>query len=290
MSEASTVVTSENAAEFYANKLGLADVSEPTEAAIAEPEPELTSEPKEAETAEQPKEKQPNPKLEKRFSELTKQREQARQEAERERTARQELESRIREMEARLNPQPQVVDEDDEPRPDQFRDAYEYAKALAEFSAEKALKERDRQEATKREQETKQKVLETWKKRVEETKAELTDFDDMVGSADVVISDQVRDAILESDVGPKIVYHLAENPEVAEKLKTMSVSAALREIGKLEARFERKETQETPRANKSSAPAPISPLRGTGTVSDLVEPDKMSYAQWKAARKSGKIR
>jgi len=290
MSEASTVVTSENAAEFYANKLGLADVSEPTEAAIAEPEPELTSEPKEAETAEQPKEKQPNPKLEKRFSELTKQREQARQEAERERTARQELESRIREMEARLNPQPQVVDEDDEPRPDQFRDAYEYAKALAEFSAEKALKERDRQEATKREQETKQKVLETWKKRVEETKAELTDFDDMVGSADVVISDQVRDAILESDVGPKIVYHLAENPEVAEKLKTMSVSAALREIGKLEARFERKETQETQRANKSSAPAPISPLRGTGTVSDLVEPDKMSYAQWKAARKSGKIR
>lgn len=288
MSEAQSVVTSENSAEFYANKLGLADVPEPTEAAEAEPAPEQTSEPDAEPSAEQQQEK-PKAKLEKRFSEITKQREMARQEAERERQARIELENRLREMEARLNPQP-VVNEDEEPQPGQFRDAYEYAKALAEYSAEKALKERDRQEAERRDQETRMRVMETWQKRLNEAKAEMPDFDDMVGSADVVISDQVRDAIFESEVGPRIVYHLAENPEVAEKLKTMTTGAALREIGKLEARFERKAEESRPVATKSKAPAPISPLRGTGTVSDLADPDKMSYAQWKAARKSGKIR
>lgn len=289
MFEAQNVVTSENSAEFYANKLGLADDSEPTEAAVAEPAQDQTSEPV-AESAEQ-QVKQPNPKLEKRFSELTKQREMARQEAERERQARMELEERVREMETRLNPQPQVVDEDEEPKPEQFRDAYEYAKALAEFSAEKALKERDKQEAERREQETRQQVIKAWEKRQAEIRAEVPDYDDMIGSSDVVISDQVRDAILESEVGPRILYHLAENPDAAEKLKTMTTGAALREIGKLEARFERKETpEERPIATKSKAPAPISPLKGTGTVSDLVDPDRMSYAQWKAARKSGKIR
>ena len=290
MSEAQSVVTSDNAAEFYANKLGLADEPVATEAATAEPEPDQTSEP-EAESAEQPPVKQANPKLERRFSEITKQREMARQEAERERQARMELEEKVREMEMKLNPQPQVVDEEEEPRPDQFRDAYEYAKALAEFSAEKALRERDKQEAERRSQEEQNKVVEAWQKRINEIKTELPDFDDMIGSADVVISDQVRDAILESDVGPRIAYHLAENPDVAEKIKTMSISAALREIGKLEARFERKAAPEDrPVATKSKAPAPISPLKGTGTVSDLMDPDKLSYAQWKAGRKSGKIR
>jgi len=289
MSEAQSVVTSENSAEFYANKLGLADAPEPTEAAEAEPAHEQTSEPEAEPSAEQQQEK-PKAKLEKRFSEITKQREMARQEAERERQARMELENRIREMEARLNPPP-TVDDDEEPQPSQFRDAYEYAKALAEFTAEKALKERDRQEAERKDQEARMKVMETWQQRLKEAKADMPDFDDMVGSADVVISDQVRDAIFESEVGPRIVYHLAENPEVAEKLKNMTTGAALREIGKLEARFERKaEESRQPAATKSKAPAPISPLRGTGTVSDLADPDKMSYAQWKAARKSGKIR
>jgi len=185
MSEAQSVVTSENSAEFYANKLGLADAPEPTEAAEAEPAHEQTSEPEAEPSAEQQQEK-PKAKLEKRFSEITKQREMARQEAERERQARMELENRIREMEARLNPPP-TVDDDEEPQPSQFRDAYEYAKALAEFTAEKALKERDRQEAERKDQEARMKVMETWQQRLKEAKADMPDFDDMVGSADVVI-------------------------------------------------------------------------------------------------------
>ena len=295
--EAGQVLTSENAAEFYANRLGLAESPADTEAVeedSAEPEvQEEQSEPKEAEKeANQEGERKQNPKLEKRFSEITKQREEARQEAQRERQARLDLEQRLAALEQNRQPQ-QAVEIDQEPQPSQFSDAFEYAKALAEYSTEKALAERDRQIAQAREQEAQQKIIQSWAQKVQAAKAEMPDFDDMVASSDVVVNNAVRDAILESDVGPKILYHLAENNDLARKIAGLSPNAALREIGKLEARFEAKPEQTAP-VVRSKAPAPIQPIRGGQGKADIpISPNGEfhgSYQAWKAARKSGKIR
>jgi hypothetical protein len=295
--EAGQVLTSENAAEFYANRLGLAESnSEPV--AVEEAEPvaeEEQSEPKEAEKeANQEGERKQNPKLEKRFSEITKQREEARLEAQRERQARLDLEQRLAALEQQKQPQ-QAVNVDEEPQPSQFSDAFEYAKALAEYSTEKALAERDRQQAMAREQEAQQKIIQSWAQKVQAAKAEMPDFDDMVASSDVVVNNAVRDAILESDVGPKILYHLAENTDLAKKIASLNPNAALREIGKLEARFEAKpETAQTAPVVRSKAPAPIQPIRGGQGKPDVpLSTDGQwhgSYQAWKAARKSGKIR
>lgn len=296
--EAGQVLTSENAAEFYANRLGLAESPAETEAVEETPEPvdeETQSEPKEAEKeANQEGERKQNPKLEKRFSEITKQREEARKEAQNERQARLELEQRLAAMEQQRQPQ-QAFNVDSEPQPSQFNDAFEYAKALAEFSTEKALAERDRQVAQQREQEAQQRIIQSWAQKVQEAKAELPDFDDLVASSDVVVNNAVRDAILESDVGPKILYHLAENNDLAKKIASLSPNAALREIGKLEARFEvNPETKQTAPVVRSKAPAPIQPIRGGQGKADVpISADGEfhgSYQAWKAARKSGKIR
>jgi len=296
--EAGQVLTSENAAEFYANRLGLAESPADTEAVEETPEPvdeETQSEPKEAEKeANQEGERKQNPKLEKRFSEITKQREEARKEAQNERQARVELEQRLAALEQQRQPQQQSY-VDQEPQPSQFNDAFEYAKALAEFSTEKALAERDRQVAQQREQEAQQKIIQSWAQKVQEAKAELPDFDDLVASSDVVVNNAVRDAILESDVGPKILYHLAENNDLAKKIASLSPNAALREIGKLEAKFEAKpETTQTAPVVRSKAPAPIQPIRGGQGKADVpISADGEfhgSYQAWKAARKSGKIR
>ena len=295
--EAGQVLTSENAAEFYANRLGLAESPVDTEAG-EESEPvaeERQSEPKEAEKeANQEGERKQNPKLEKRFSEITKQREEARQEAQRERQARLDAEQRLVAMQQQQRPQ-QVVQYDAEPQPSQFSDAFEYAKALAEFSTERALAERDRQVAQAREQEAQQKIIQSWAQKVQEAKAEMPDFDELVAASDVVVNNAVRDAILESDVGPKILYHLAENNDLAKKIAGLSPNAALREIGKLEARFEAKpETKQTAPVVKSKAPAPIQPIRGGAGQPDVpLSTDGNwhgTYQAWKAARKSGKIR
>ena len=295
--EASQVLTSENAAEFYANRLGLAESPAETEAVEETPEPvaeDEQSEPKEAEKeANQEGERKQNPKLEKRFSEITKQREEARQEAQRERQARVDLEQRLAALEQQRQPQASYVDQ--EPQPSQFADAFEYAKALAEFSTEKALAERDRQVAQAREQEAQQKIIQSWAQKVQDAKAELPDFDDLVASSDVVVNNAVRDAILESDVGPRILYHLAENNDLAKKIASLNPNAALREIGRLEAKFEVKpETKQTAPVVRSKAPAPIQPIRGGQGQPDVPMSANGewhgSYQAWKLARKAGKIR
>ena len=289
--EAGQVLTSENSAEFYANRLGLADQpeveavqAEPTEVVEERSEPEI-----EKEQEEKPK---ANPKLERRFSEITKQREEARKEAQQERTAREALEARLAALERQPAPQAPKVDE--EPQPSQFNDAFEYAKALAEYTADKRIGEMRKQDAEAKEAQERQKVIDQWANKVQQAKASLPDFDDIVASSDVVVNDDIRDAILESDVGPQILYHLAENDDVAKKIAGLSPKQALREIGKLEARFEVKETKpETAPITRSKAPAPIQPLRGSSPADVPLSSNGEwhgTFQAWKEARKAGKIR
>jgi len=292
--EAGQVLTSENAAEFYANRLGLADRADDVAVEkTPEPSPEVVeNEPELQEEAKPIEEKKANPKLERRFSELTKQREQAKQEAEAERQARQALEARLRTLEQQAAPQKPSVDE--EPQPGQFQDAFEYAKALAEFSTEKALRERDQQEANRKANEERQKVIQSWTEKLDKVKAELPDYDDMVSTANVVVSDEIRDSILESDVGPRILYHLAEDLEYAQKLAAMPTRKALVELGKLEKLYERNEPVKEPVVKTSKAPAPVRGLKPSGGVADI--PINSSgefhgtYQSWKEARRAGKIR
>ena len=168
--EAGQVLTSENSAEFYANRLGLADQpeveavqAEPTEVVEERSEPEI-----EIEQEEKPK---ANPKLERRFSEITKQREEARKEAQQERQAREALEARLAVLERQPAPQAPKVDE--EPQPSQFNDAFEYAKALAEYTADKRIAEMKQEEAKAKEAAERQKVIDQWTQKVQKAKADL---------------------------------------------------------------------------------------------------------------------
>ena len=295
---ASNVVTSDNLAEFHAEKLGLASDEAPVAAETVEETPEsepaveaqTESEPEaedEAQVADKPKQ---NPKLEKRFSELTKRAKQA--EADK-----QALEARLQELEARQAPAPKQADPvSEKPQASQFNDAFEYAEALAEWSAEKALEQRDIQEQQRKVEEQRNEVIKSWTQKLEAAKANLPDFDDMVASSSVQVRDEVRDAILESDVGPEILYHLASNDEYAAKFAEMPASKALKELGKLEVQFERKEApvEKSEPVARSKAPAPIKPLTaGKGTSDVLIDGNGAfhgTYAQWKAARQAKRIR
>jgi len=296
---ASNVVTSDNLADFHAEKLGLASEEAPVAAETVEETPDsepaveaqAESEPtaeEEAQAADKPKQ---NPKLEKRFSELTKRAKQA--EAEK-----QALEARLQELEGRQAPAPVQVDPvSEKPQASQFNDAFEYAEALAEWSAEKALEQRDIQEQQRKIEEQRNEVIKSWTQKLEAAKADLPDFDDMVASSQVQVRDEVRDAILESDVGPQILYHLASDDDYAQKLASMPTNKALKELGKLEVQFERKEAQSEVKSEpvaRSKAPAPIKPLTaGKGASDVLIDGNGAfhgTYAQWKAARQAKRIR
>ena len=99
--------------------------------------------------------------------------------------------------------------------------------------------------------------------------------------------------VLESDVGPRILYELASDDDLADKLTKASTASALKMIGKLEAKFEAKAEEPAkskPVAVKSNAPAPINPLRGTGSQSVYTDGEQIDYQAWKAGRKNGKIK
>ena len=293
--QASSIVTSENLAEYNADKLGLASESSPTaadtvdEKSSSEPAADKgQSEPGLAEDeATGTEEKKQNPKLEKRFSELTKQRKEAEAKVK-------ELEDRLAARESFKEPTKEP-EPNQKPTPDNFKDAFEYAEALADWSANQALERRE-QEVKQKEAETqKQKVIATWQQKLEATKAELPDYEVMVSSSAMSVNDTVRDAIIESDVGPRILYELASNDELAEKLSTMTTASALKIIGKLEAQFEKTEepvkAERKSVAAKSNAPEPIRPLRSTGGVADVaLNGEQLSFQQWKAGRLAGKIR
>ena len=291
--QASSIVTSENLADFNADKLGLASEESPTAATVEETpvEPaakEGQSEPKLAEDeATGTEEKKQNPKLEKRFSELTK--------------ARKEAEAKIKELEDRLAAKDsfkeleKAPEKNQKPTPDNFKDAFEYAEALADWSAEQALAKREQEIKQKEVEAKRETVIKTWQQKLETTIAELPDYEDMVASSTVTVNDTVRDAILESDVGPRILYELASDDELAEKLTGLTTAGALKLIGKLEAQFEKTEepakAEKKTVAAKSKAPEPIRPLKSTSGVADVgMDGNDMSYQQWKAARQAGKIR
>ena len=297
---ANQVLTSENAADFYFKELDLlASTPEPADTApvvetelLEDAEPvEITLEDKPATVTE---EKKANPKLEKRFSEITKQREAARQDAQLARDARDAMEIRLKAYEFQgagiKAPAPEV---NSKPRPDQFSDAFVYAEKLAEWSVDNALK-------NSKAADERQKVLTTWQQKLESTKAELPDYDELVNSSDVIVGDHIRDAIIESDVGARILYHLAENPEIAAKLSGMSMSSSLRELGRLEAKFEKASPAQAKTSRidsvigRDKAPEPISVLKSTSSnIGANISPNgefNGTYQEWKAARKAGKVR
>jgi hypothetical protein len=291
--QAGSIVTSENLADFNANKLGLASEESPTAATVEETPVEPAaekgqSEPKLAEDeATGTEEKKQNPKLEKRFSELTRQRKEA--------------EAKVKELEDRLAARESIrepisaPENNQKPKPDDFKDAFEYAESLAQWSAEQALAKREQEIKQKEVEAKRETVIKTWQQKLETTIAELPDYEEMVASSTVSVNDTIRDAILESDVGPRILYELASDDEMAEKLSTMTTASALKLIGKLEAKFEKTEepakAEKKTVAAKSKAPEPIRPLRSTGGVAEVgIDGSDMSYQQWKAARQAGKIR
>lgn len=284
------VVTSENLSTFHAKALDIAPKVEtppvevktdPAPAANAEPEkPEVKADP--PETHEETPEEKRKREARERWEKLTKDRREAIEKAER-------LERENAELQAKLNPPAEVPDE--EPDPAKYTDIAKYRDDLKKWERAQVLKEQKAEEA-KREA---QRIESEWTERVKHAAQAIPDFQSVLSGSNVAVPDWVRDAIKTSEVGPNLLYHLAKNPDEAEKINKMTPVAAVRYIGKLETALENKsspepESKTEPPVQVSNAPAPITPVRSA--VTNEVpgrNPDGTwkSLADYKAARAKG---
>lgn len=213
-----------------------------------------------------------------------------------EKRAREEAEkasAKLREAEERLKRIESAASGKKEPKEADYDDPLVYASARAlwlarqEDRAEEVAQVRSEIDVAKlaRDQAEQMRTQERVKEFAEsmpEARARYADFDQVIAVAQRadVVSPALSMMILESDAPHDVAYHLGRNPELARTLSAMHPVAAARELGKIEARL----TAPRPKTT-TSAPDPISPVRGT--ASGTKNPDKMSPAEWRAAREAG---
>ena len=175
--------------------------------------------------------------------------------------------------------------EDREPVRGDFESYESFIEARADYRARKAVsEERSKAEKAAKEKEvteSRQKRASDFQKKVREKYSDIDERIEEVGDMPMYVG--VQDAIAESALGPEIFNELLNNPKEFDRLAAMSESAAIREIGKLEARLEGKsskaeEKKDTKTASK--APPPITPPGGSTGASDDLPSDKDDTATW----------
>lgn len=177
------------------------------------------------------------------------------------------------------------------PQRDDYPDWDAYSEAKADYVARKAVREEnERISSERRERET----AESRNKKMDDfrakTKAKYADIEKRIEAiGDIEIKPEVADEIAESEYGPDIMNYFIEHPQDLERIAKLTPTAASRELGRLEARFEsdaKKPESEKPTAPKTSAaPAPIAPISGGKTAVTSSEPsDKDSTEVWMQKR------
>jgi signal recognition particle GTPase len=196
------------------------------------------------------------------------------------------LEERIAAIESRqVAPSRQAIDES-EPTIDKFDNFDQYVAAKAEWIAERkinqTLTEREKRQAAEREATERAKTVDSWNKRIMQATAEMPDFEDVIASSDVPMTSAMQQAIMESDIGPKLAYYLANNQDEAVSIANMSPIGAIRALGRIEERL----SSQKPAVKTTSAPPPIKPVGSRAAVKK--DPNSMSDAEYAKWRKSGK--
>lgn len=108
----------------------------------------------------------------------------------------------------------------------------------------------------------------------------IPDYLEVVGNSTVELTPHIQRAIMESDEGPKLAYHLAQNPAVAERLFNMSDIQSVMELARIGERL-----KASPAKSPSKAPAPISPLGGNSrNVVNLANASMEEYIEARRAQ------
>lgn len=201
-------------------------------------------------------------------------------------TARRETEAelyrRMSEERAQQPAQRQAEAASTEPKRENFDSYEDYLEARADWRAEQKVeaKLREQHQAGQRHAQaaTQEQQLARFHQQMDKARESVADFDDVMDAAsEAPLTQAMRDAILESDVGALLAYHLAKSPAEANRIARLSPARQVMALGALEAALQTR----TP-SQPSKAPPPIKPLGGgSGGARD---PAKMSMDEYMAHR------
>lgn len=171
------------------------------------------------------------------------------------------------------------------PTIDQFDDYGEYVEALTDWKADQAVAKRMAEDTTRKVGEVR---VQTFQERQAEFAKTTPDYSDVMRNSNAPIAQHVIEAAQESDVGPQLLYHFAQNPEVLDRINRMDEKQANREIGRLEATLSTSKASAAPapatkKVTQAPAPAGTTSTQGRSTTPDL---GSASMDEYMAQRKA----
>ena len=164
---------------------------------------------------------------------------------------------------------------DAEPKRENFDDYESYVEARAEWKAIRVVDERlSKQSAERAQAEQAKTQAGRYESSAAAVRAETLDFDAVVSNAQMPVTREIRDAILESDSPARLQYHLAKNPGELDRILSLSPVQQIKAIGAMEAQL-------SSPARTTKAPAPVRPVAASG-AGVIKSWDKMTMAEVKA--------
>lgn len=218
-----------------------------------------------------------------RIGELTKEKHDAKREAE---AAQREAEYWRQQAlkAAEQNPEPTQADA---PTGEPTREQFDYDDAQYMKAWYKWQRDQERAEETRTKQaEEAQKRHKTFQEREQAFAAAHPDYEEVAKAEHVPITKDMAEAIIESDDAPAIAYYLGQNLEEASAIAAMTPIAAARAIGRIEAKLSAKTAAPaptTPTKTVTRAPEPVTTLSGSPAVTKSY--DEMSMEEYDATRK-----
>lgn len=160
--------------------------------------------------------------------------------------------------------------------------------AHAEAVADWVIDKRELKAQQSKSIEQHQKVIQAHTKRVETAATIYPDFSEVMDAANAVpITAEMEAAIVHSELGGDLMYYLAKHPEETANITKLPPARQLVELGKIEARFEKKET---PPKRVTQAPEPIKPVGGPHVELETVVDDNEWHRREQARlRKLGRL-
>lgn len=188
----------------------------------------------------------------------------------------------------------ETVVENPEPKEEDFETHADYVRALAKhtYAEEKARDEQKSREA---------QAVNEYKAKVQAHQARVAEFSKATPDYAKVISEFIEDhgdmrfsvgleeSILESELGPAVIFELAKNPEELNRINRLSLVGASREIGKIEERILARKAQKPEPKLTTKAPPPPTPLVGKperAGKKSILDPD-ISFAEYERLRAEG---
>ncbi len=217
--------------------------------------------------------------IQKRIDELTREKHEARRDAEaaRERTA--QLESEFRKVQGAAP----------EPKLENFKSYDEFVDAKATWKAETIVAAKLEEFANKNlqtfeqraQQEQRAQVAQQFDRALEAVEkdgvARFKDFADVIAQGPA-LGPVIGQMVLATERPADITYYLAKNPDEAMNLKALPPILAMREIGKLEAQLSQKRV--------TSAPPPPRTLGGSDKSSPVGLSDELPPGEWYKRRQA----